>query len=192
MILALAALGLLATGWWYLEITSGVTATPDTGLSGNGTQAPFPAGDSDNVLAPGWTMGAHVPITSDTSTWPSGDRYWNIARAIAMAEGANVRGSAPDRNNNPGDISDGADYYGFDPLVRDSKVTRFPDKDTGWKWLYQKIVNAATGQSSVYSPDMTWNEIAQKWAGNWQHWVANVTRNLGVDANSTLRQYVGG
>lgn len=184
-----AVLALLGAGYFYL--ISGDTASPDTDAGGDANQAAIFSGDSDNVSAPGWTLSAHVPITSDSGTWPSGDAYWNIARAIAFAEGANVKGSAPDRNNNPGDISDGSGTYGFDPLVSDSKVTRFPDKDTGWKWLYQKIANAALGRSSVYSPDMTWNQIAQKWAGNWQVWVTNVTRYLGVDPNSTLRQYTG-
>lgn len=182
-------LGLLGAGYFYL--ISGGTASPDMDTSGNGTlQAPTPTGDSDNVAAPGWAMAAHVAITYDPVTWPSGDRIWSIARAIALQEGANKSNSAPDRNNNPGDISDGSSVYGFDPVVKDSKVTRFPSKDVGWKWLYEKISNAAYGRSSVYSPDMTWIQIGSHWASdpNWPYGVAGF---LGVSPDSTLRQYTG-
>lgn len=191
MIEIVAVLGFIGLGWWYLYAASGDTASPDTGTGGTGTQIPYPSGDSDNVTLPGWTMGAHVPITSNPATWPGGNQIWNVCRAIAYAEGANVAGSAPDRNNNPGDISDGSGIFGFDPAVTDSRVTQFPDKDTGWKWLYQKIENAATGKSAVYLPDMTWEQIAHKWAGNWQAWVNNVCQYLGVSPSSTLRQYIG-
>src|SRR5580692_8534150 len=52
--------------------------------------------------------GACCVITSDPSTWPNGDAIWTFAQAIAFAEGANLAGSVPDRTNNPGDLSDGA------------------------------------------------------------------------------------
>src|SRR5882724_6192523 len=104
-------------------------------------------------------------ITYDESTWPSGDLVWNVCRAIARAEGANVQGDNPDRLNNPGDISDGAATYGSENHSG-SSVTKFPDKQTGWKWLYDKINNAfVMGQSHKYSPNMTWTQVAQVWAG---------------------------
>ena len=46
-------------------------------------------------------------ITNHRSTWASGDLVGNVCRAIALAEGANVAGAAPDRYNNPGDLSKG-------------------------------------------------------------------------------------
>jgi hypothetical protein len=130
-------------------------------------------------------------ITSDRSTWPTGSRIWDIAQAIAIAEGANVEGSNPDRLNNPGDISDGAGTYGAESHSG-SHVTTFPDKETGWSWLYNKLENIALGKSHVFSPSMTWTQFAQKYAGNWQNWVANVTRELDVDPNSTFGDYVNG
>jgi len=36
-------------------------------------------------------------ITNDAATWPTGDKIWDVCRAIAIAEGANVAGSNPDR-----------------------------------------------------------------------------------------------
>lgn len=127
-------------------------------------------------------------ITNDSSSWPSGDRIWDICRAIAIAEGANVENSNPDRLNNPGDISDGADTYGFENHSG-SKVTKFPDKETGWKWLYRKINNALNGNSDVFKPTMTWLQFAQKYAGNWQSWVNNVTSELGVSPNDIIGNY---
>lgn len=128
-------------------------------------------------------------ITSDESTWPSGDRVWNVCRAIARAEGANIAGSNPDRLNNPGDISDGFNQYGGENHSG-SNITKFPDKETGWKWLYSKITNAfVNGASTVYSPAMTWNDFAKKYAGNWQVWVNNVTGSLGVYPTETVGSY---
>lgn len=128
-------------------------------------------------------------ITENPATWPTGDKYWDIAHAIAFAEGANVKGDNPDRLNNPGDISDWANTYGYEQHSG-SKVTHFPDKETGWNKLYQKLVNIGEGVSESYSPDMTWTQIAQKWAGNWRNWVSNVTAQLGVDPNSTFGDFV--
>jgi hypothetical protein len=128
-------------------------------------------------------------ITNDPATWPSGDRVWNVCRAIAVAEGANVAGSNPDRLNNPGDISDGSATYGFE-AHSGSAVTKFPDKQTGWQWLYNKINNAfVLGQSAVYSPDMTWTGFAQKYAGDWQDWVTNVTGPLNVSPDDRVGDY---
>lgn len=128
-------------------------------------------------------------ITFDPATWPSGDRVWNVCRAIAHAEGADVEGSNPDKLNNPGDISDGALTYGFE-FHSGSSITKFPDKQTGWKWLYDKISGAfVDGQSHVYSPSMTWTEFAQKYAGDWRNWVANVTGPLGVNPEERVGDY---
>src|SRR5258707_6736343 len=128
-------------------------------------------------------------ITFDESTWPSGDRVWNVCRAIARAEGANVEGDNPDRLTNLGDISDDGITYGFEPHSG-SSVTKFPDKETGWQWLYNKIQNAfVLGKSHVYSPSMTWTQLAQKWAANWRPWLDEVSGSLGVAADETVGSY---
>lgn len=150
-----------------------------------------PSLQSDESMPVNLQSGDGGEITSDRSTWPTGDRIWNIAQAIAIAEGANVPGSNPDRLNNPGDISDGAGTFGSQ-AHSGSNVTTFPDKETGWSWLYNKLENIARGKSHVFSPSMTWEEFAQKYAGNWQNWVNNVTRELGVDPSSTFGDYVNG
>ena len=146
---------------------------------------------SEEAMPVSLQSGAGGEITSDPSTWPTGSKIWDIARAIAIAEGANVSGSNPDRLNNPGDISDGASTYGSE-AHSGSNVTTFPDKETGWSWLHNKLENIALGKSHVFSVSLTWTEFAQKYAGSWQNWVSNVTRELGVDPNSTFGDYVNG
>lgn len=133
-------------------------------------------------------------ITNDPATWPKGDKIWDICRAIAFAEGANIAGSVPDRLNNPGDISDGALTFATNipEYHSGSVVTHFPDKLTGWTWLYNKIKNHVTGQSDVYPADLSVTAFAQKYAGNWQNWVTNVANYLKIQDPSsvTFSQYV--
>lgn len=113
-----------------------------------------------------------------------------IAQAIAKKEGFGVNPTnGPTRNNNPGDISDGANTFGYDPLITDSKVTTFPDANTGWQWLYGKLTNIANGVSRVYSPDMTWIQFGHKWASD-PSWGFVVAEFLGVDPNSTFADFI--
>lgn len=127
-------------------------------------------------------------ITNDPTTWPSGDSIWEVCHAIATAEGAYKAGSNPDRLNNPGDLSDGAALFGSEHHSG-SDVTKFPSKEIGWQYLYEKIQRIQEGHSKVYSASMTWTQIAQKWAGDWQDWVKNVCNYLGVDQDSTFGDY---
>src|SRR5581483_9611596 len=123
----------------------------------------------------------------DPSTWPGdeSDSIWKICHAIALAEGADLAGSIPDRLNNPGDISDGRHEFGAEDHDG-SDVTCFPTKLTGWTWLYNKVQAIVSGQSEVYSPGMSWMQLAQKWAGDWAPWVAKVCEYLGVSPSDTL------
>lgn len=131
---------------------------------------------------------AKSAITYDRATWPTGDAVWDICQAIAHAEGADVPNSNPDRLNNPGDLSDGSKTFGSE-LHTGSNVTHFPDKQTGWTWLYNKVANIRDRKSHVFSPDMTWIQLAQKYAGNWQNWVKNVTDDLEVSLNDRVGDY---
>jgi len=127
-------------------------------------------------------------ITNNPATWPAGDKVWDVCRAIALAEGANVPGSAPDRYNNPGDLSRGDEHgqqvIGYVTLPDGEVEINFASKEAGWSALYTKMANAAQGLSSVYTPDMSWRQIAQEYAGNSAAWLANVTRTLGVNPDS--------
>lgn len=127
-------------------------------------------------------------ITFNPITWPGGDKLWDVARAIAFAEGANVEGSVPDRLNNPGDLSDDFATYGGENKDG-SNVTRYPTKLDGWYALRSKLYRAASGHSHVYRPTMSWTGWAKEWAGNWQAWVTNVTRQLGVSPDAAVGDY---
>jgi hypothetical protein len=117
-----------------------------------------------------------------------------IAEAIARAEGFYVAGTAPSLMHNPGDLSPG-DEHGFatggpPEYHGGSFVIHFATDADGWNALRLKLSNIANGVSAVYSPDMTWNEIASRWAGNSGAWVNNVTSFLGVEKDSTFADYV--
>jgi len=135
-------------------------------------------------------------ITNDPSTWPGGDVLWNVAQAIAWAEGANVAGSAPDRFNNPGDLSKGDEHgqnvSGYTTLPDGENLIIFVTKTDGWTALYTKLQAIDRGTSSVYSGDESWYQIGQSYAGNSATWAENVASQLGVDPNSTFNAYVDG
>jgi hypothetical protein len=124
----------------------------------------------------------------DTSQWPVGDKVWDVARAIAIAEGFGRPTAAPTLLNNPGDISDGKNQFGSEHHSG-SDITHFPNVATGWTWLYNKLNNIKEGKSHVYSNEMTWIEFAQKYAGDWSNWVVNVTNYLKVKPTDKVGDY---
>lgn len=136
-------------------------------------------------------------ITPNPATWPIGDRFWDVCRAIAHAEGYDQGpGAAPWDLNNPGDLSPGdeggyqtagpAEFHGG------SYVIHFATPADGWNALKLKFFNAANGYSNVYLPDMTWAEIAAKYAGDATNWGRNVVTKLGVDLSTTLQETIAG
>ena len=138
-------------------------------------------------------MNCCCTISSDPATWPTGDQVWDVCRAVALAEGANVAGDAPDRNNNPGDLSKGDEHgqpiVGYVTLPDGEKAIQFANKTAGWEALYTKFNNIRLGISKTFSPSMTWRQIAAKYAGNSAAWVANVTTELGVSPDDSFGSY---
>jgi len=184
------------TALWWLILA--VIAFGGAGLAvaqsiPSGSQTPAVDGGSDASSADLFNFGGNVStITNDPTTWPGNesDPIAKCCHAIALAEGYNVAGSNPNRLNNPGDISDGAGQFGSESHSG-SNVTHFPDPETGWQWLYDKVARIVAGESSVYSPDSTWGEISRKWAGNWQPWVKTVTRYMQVGVNDRFGNSFG-
>lgn len=140
-------------------------------------------------------------IGPDPSTWPGptptypDPAVWNICTAIALAEGFNHGvGTAPYDLNNPGDLSpgdEGGQQTAGPPQFHDgSSIISFATCEGGFVALYKKFDRIRQGKSTVYPPTWTWTQVAQKYAGNWQNWLNNVTSYLGVDPNSTPSQYV--
>jgi hypothetical protein len=111
-----------------------------------------------------------------------------IANAIATAEGYFTgAGSIPFDQNNPGDLTDGADTYG----ANDSGITIFPTVEAGWQALYAKIQNILDGNSDVYDADSPLSVIGNLWSGGDPNWASNVASSLGVSTDSSLSDVAG-
>jgi hypothetical protein len=179
LIAVVSAVGLFA----YLESTGAIGAAASDPAETIDTTAPVAdvplINDSGEVT---------MIVNTDQSTWPTGDKVWQFAHAIALAEGYEVENSVPSRLHNPGDISDGRLTFGSESHDG-SNVTTFPDDATGWKWLYNKLTNALTGKSTVFKPTMTFWEFAQKYAGDSTDWARNVCNHLGVNESDVIGEW---
>lgn len=113
-----------------------------------------------------------------------------LMQAIARAEGFGVPGEVPTLYHNPGDLGPG-DAPGFNAVFHSgSNVVQFPDDATGWSYLHDKLYRILSGQSSTYPLGMSITQMAQKYAGNWQAWAANVAAALGVSPDTTLSDWL--
>lgn len=181
-LILLAGIGLLA----FLAISGKVKG--DTM-----TEPSQPAGD----LTPMDTQKIQYNITTDKSTWPSGDKIWDICRAVAIAEGYNTNGAAF-KLNNPGDLSSGDEHgqptAGAPEWHGGSNIIHFARALDGWNALYAKISNIVNGSSKVYQQNWTISQISALWAGDSTAWANNVARELGYDDPTQygFDDYVGG
>lgn len=140
------------------------------------------------------TLSTGVTDLLSRVNWPSGDRIWDVCRAVAQHEGYGKAGDAPTNLNNPGDLSPG-DEHGYATggpaeFHGGSYIIHFATADDGWGALYAKFSNIVNGISRVYSADWTWPQIGQEYAAD-PNWGAAVAALLGVDPTSTLNDYVG-
>jgi len=108
-----------------------------------------------------------------------------IATAIATAEGGLTPGTFPYRTNNPCDIFVGGSTAGYSTM------------DAGWNACYNQINLILSGQSSIYTPDESIEDIAQSYApasagNNPSAWAANVASVLGISPNQPLTAVSGG
>lgn len=128
------------------------------------------------VLAIGAGGVAVDELTGDAMT---PDIVRRFANAIAFAEGFQVPGSRPARNNNPGDIS------------ANGQVLFFQTLDDGWNALFNQVQLMFSGGSGTrYRPTMTITEVAQVYAKDWENWSKNVARFLGVSPDTQLNELV--
>jgi hypothetical protein len=114
-----------------------------------------------------------------------------LANAIARAEGFGVAGAVPTRANNPGDLAVGDIGHG---VANSAGVTIFGSASDGWAALYNQLLSIFGETSHVYSPAMTFSEMADKWTGgdNAAAWAANVADALGVTPDTTLVAWING
>ena len=112
-----------------------------------------------------------------------------LAHAIAKAEGFYVKGSIPNRYHNVGDIKavKGFKYEGQIGIGKGRHVIFATDAD-GWRALNRQLTLIAQGYSKHYSVDMTLQQLAKKYAGNWRVFAKNLSHSLGVPQSTTLKE----
>jgi hypothetical protein len=138
------------------------------------------------VLAcPLWAGRSTVQLPSPYVDTPVG----RFVHAIANAEGFGRKQALPTRYKNPGDLKavEGFKYEGQIKVGKRKHVVFATDED-GWKALYRQINLIAQGYSKHYTLDMTLQQMAKKYAGNWRAWSRNVSHSLGVSQSTTLKE----
>jgi hypothetical protein len=108
-----------------------------------------------------------------------------LASAIAKAEGSDSS------INNPGDLTSGdVPAENITGVFNSAGVVIIDTIENGWAALTKKLENIMSGNSSVYSPDMTISEFAQIYTGgdNADSWANSVAGSLGVTPDTTLSE----
>lgn len=107
------------------------------------------------------------------------DAVLNLGQAISMAEGFNVPGALPQRQNNPGNLRP----PGGGP------IRNFNSPEEGWRALFAQVQSMFDGTSRIYHPQMTIREMAQHYtATRPEDWAKNVAGALGVTPETTLAE----
>ncbi len=142
-----------------------------------------------NHLAVALLIGAS-PVRGPAQV-PDTGKVNDLATAISHAEGFGKRRALPSRYHNPGDLKT---RRGCAPLAGQVRVGKaghivFKDDEAGKAALRDYVSKMMDGRSGHFHPDMTFNQIARRYAQNWRPWVRIVSRELGVPPNTTLRAY---
>ena len=108
-----------------------------------------------------------------------------MAEAIAYAEGFYAPGNPiPRRLNNPGDLKiSSVPNIGKDAAGH----LHFATPEDGWLALYRQLQLIINGRSSVYTLDMTIDQMAARYAESNEAWATNVARRLNVAPSTRLR-----
>jgi hypothetical protein len=121
------------------------------------------------------------------------ERVGAVAEAIAVAEGYYVRGEHDGRSllyrlNNPGGLKKPALDAEELPTWLDTGLVIFPTKEMGWAALHHQVHMMLTGRSRIYHPSDTLITVGMKYAEGDTSWGTNVATNLGIPADSRLRE----
>lgn len=117
---------------------------------------------------------------------------YNLASAIAFAEGFGLPNTVPTRAHNPGDLK----LEGY-PTTGEEGISVFPDDDVGWQHLYNQLSLIKTNASHVYSTNMTFYDFARKYTDTQQsEWLENVLSKLTtlgykIDETTKLSSFFG-
>ena len=113
-----------------------------------------------------------------------------FATAISHAEGFGERHAIPTRYHNPGDIKSLCSYKlaGQKSIGKGGHIV-FKNDAAGWFALKDQIAKMIDGRSKNYNSDMTFKRVARNYASNWRSWLNTVSKELGVEPDTTLREY---
>lgn len=128
-----------------------------------------------------------LPIFNANHPAPLNPNVYNVALAIAHAEGFFTHGSVPATRNNPGDLED------------EHGIKHFSDVQDGWQELIRRIEGWAAGHSVVYHRDWTFAQIASMYVAggktphpgdNPSRWADAVAQFLGATRDTRLCDYL--
>ena len=139
------------------------------------------------ILAAAVLVGVYLLYKSLGGVMPDvnvSDQVQKIAQAIATAEGFFVSGSRPQRNNNPGDMTQ--DLIGKS-TGKDGAFVVYATPDDGWANLYAQVQKWLDGSSSHATANSTITEIAGFYTTTDQSaWATNVANELGVSVDTPI------
>lgn len=109
-----------------------------------------------------------------------------FAAAIGNAEGVNVPGSLPARNNNPGDLRN------WPGVPHDANgYSIFPSMQAGWDALETQLDAIRNGASAYYDASMSIEQMGQIYADGDPSWAMNVAAFLGTTTNAIIGPLLG-
>lgn len=111
-----------------------------------------------------------------------------LAQGITLAEGGDVEGSRPFRNNNPGDLEENGD------LGKDSGgYGVFSTRALGDEALLNQCLKILAGTSRIYQTSWTWEQVAQEYDKGGDaltNWLPNVISVCGMDPQQTVSDWL--
>jgi hypothetical protein len=110
-----------------------------------------------------------------------------FAHAIAQAEGYSLKGSIPQRCNNPGDLK-GTKFAGQVGVCKGGHA-RFRTSAAGWAALYGQVEKILDGTSTKYTNRATFKDVAKTYAQNYRPWLKIVTDLLDAEPQDSVTDW---
>ena len=115
---------------------------------------------------------------------------YELAHAIAHAEGYYTKGTIPNRAHNPGDIRAlSAHQFPGQVGINSKRYAIFRNDAAGFAALYHQLEKVEAGESRFYSADITMRQFSKTYAEVNVVWLHNVCSMLRISPSMTLRQY---
>lgn len=112
-----------------------------------------------------------------------------LAQAIATAEGFYTAGTRPNRDHNPGDMTQ--DLTGK-AIGMDGPFVIYASDADGWANLYAQINLWLSGGSEHANADSTISDLSQFYtADNQSTWAVNVANSAGVTVDTPISVFEG-